>query len=217
MIISLDKYDISGYLSSQLNTFFPDKRKVKKRDILSHLDLILERTEFCFSMINNKYFLNDGNVVFSHLHADQYAMFLYFAASTLYRNKADLDLCSKIFHLNRYLHGIDVFYEVNLPDIFLFVHPLGTVLGRGTYSNYFAVYQRCGVGSNHDVYPVLKEYVTLHPGSSVIGNCLVEENCTIAAGSLLLDKNLEKNSVYIGNPKNYFVKKVEAKLPIWRN
>jgi serine O-acetyltransferase len=119
--------------------------------------------------------------------------------------------------LNKYLHGIDAFYEVELPDIFLFVHPLGTVLGRGTYSDYFLVYQRCGIGSNHDVYPVMKEFVTLRPGSSILGNCIVEENCTIAAGSLLLDKNLGENTLYIGNPRDYVIKTNSEILPIWKH
>ena len=37
------------------------------------------------------------------------------------------------------LHGIDVFFTVDLPDIFLFCHPLCTVLGRAQYSDYFLV------------------------------------------------------------------------------
>jgi len=92
---------------------------------------------------------------------------------------------------------------------------LGTVLGRGTYSDYFLVYQRCGIGSNQDVYPVMKEFVTLRPGSSILGKCVVKENCTIAAGSLLMDQDLQKNSIYIGDPKSYSIKNSPEILPIW--
>ncbi|MGI6649712.1 MAG: hypothetical protein ACOX5W_11890 [Bacillota bacterium] len=142
-------------------------------------------------------------------------MFLYFAANTVYKDSNQLELATKIFLLNKYLHGIDAFYEVELPDIFLFVHPLGTVLGRGNYSNYFVVYQRCNIGSNHDIYPSMGENLIMHPGSAILGNCKVGDNCRIATGSLLLDMDLEANSIYIGNPSNYSIKKSEARPSIW--
>jgi serine O-acetyltransferase len=214
--MSIDQHQLVEYLVRQINTFIPDGKVVAVGDVIPHLDGIMDRTKFCFSKINNKYFFDGKDIFFNHLHSDQYAMFLYFACNTLYKNGADIRLCIKICQLNKYLHGIDAFYEVELPDIFLFVHPLGTVLGRGKYADYFLIYQRCGIGSNHDVYPVMKEYVTLRPGSSILGNCLVKENCTIAAGSLLLDKNLEKNSIYIGNPRDYIIKTNSDLLPIWK-
>jgi serine O-acetyltransferase len=213
--MSINKSDLLDYIIEQLKIFFPDKNLINKRDIEHYFDLTLQRTEFCFSQVKSKYFVVDSEVYFNHLHADHYAMFLYFFSNTLYKSYQDLSVCTKIFLLNKYLHGIDAFYEVELPDIFLFVHPIGTVLGRGKYSNYFLVYQRCNIGSNKDIYPILKEYVSLHPGSSVLGNCIVEENCKIATGSLLLDRNLEKNSLYIGTPLNFIIKKSEKRNPIW--
>ena len=64
-------------------------------------------------------------------------------------------------------------------------------MGRGEYSDYLVVYQKCGIGANHDIYPTLRKNVTLRPGASIIGNCKVGENCEIGAESLLMDKNLE--------------------------
>jgi serine O-acetyltransferase len=118
----------------------------------------------------------------------------------------DLTLAKKIYLLNKALFGLDVFYEVELPPIFLFVHPVGTVLGRAKYSDYLVVYQRVGVGSNHGIYPTLGEYVTLHPGAMVLGNSQVGNYCSIGAESLIIDKDIPDNSVYIGNPKEYSIK-----------
>lgn len=216
MKYSLSKEELSHYVVKQLNSFFPDANEIRVADFLDYIDPILNRIEYCFSHVNNKYFHDGNDVRFNHLHADQYAMFLYFAANTIYQQNGCLDLCTKLFYLNRLLHGIDAYYEVKLPDIFLFVHPIGTVLGRGHYSNFFLVYQRCGIGSNRDIYPVLKEHVTLHPGSSILGNCIVEENCSLASGSLLLDRNLEKNTLYIGNPKSFLMKEKVNVETIWR-
>ena len=143
-------------------------------------------------------------------------MFLYFAANTVYRNNSNLILATKLFQLNRLLHSLDAFYEVQLPDIFLVVHPLGTVLGRGNYSNFFLVYQRCNIGSNRDIYPSLGPYVSMHPGASILGNCTVGENCRLATGALLMDKNLEPDSTYIGNPKGHVIRATKEKSAIWK-
>ncbi len=215
MKTSIPIEELVEYVIQQLNTFFPDRNVIHREDLLDSIKQILERVEYCFSQVKNRYFFDGVDVIFNHLNGDQYAMFLYYAANTIFENGGSVSLCNKLFHLNRLLHGIDIFYEVELPDIFLFVHPLGTVLGRGTYSDYFIVYQRCGVGSNRDVYPSMKRYVTLKPGSSALGNCSIGENCTLAAGSLLIDRDLENNTVYMGNPKSFFTRlKVEIDL-IW--
>jgi len=142
-------------------------------------------------------------------------MFLYILSNTLYKNNYDLTLCEKLFLLNKSLFSLDAFYEIELPEIFLFVHPLGTVLGRAKYSNYLIVYQRCNIGSNHDIYPELGEHLTLHPGASILGNCQIGRNVKIAADGLLIDKNIEDNTLYIGNPKNYIQKTNKDTNPIW--
>lgn len=216
MKMSLDKNDLVDYVANQLNIFFLDKNPIDSGEVKKYLDLALQRVEYCFSWINSKYYNDGSNTLFNHLHADHYAVFLYLLSNTLYRNNADLAVCAKVFQLNRYLHSIDVYYEVELPDIFLFSHPLGAVLGRARYSNFFRVAQQCTVGNNKNVYPTLEEHVSLYPGSAILGNCVVKENCKIAAGSLLLDRNLEKNSLYIGNPAGFTVRESREKDPIWR-
>ena len=216
MRTSLGRSELAEYLSRQLNTYFPDGRDVSK-NVLGHpVDTALQRVEHCFSRICSKYYVEDSSPLFDHLHADHYATFLYFTAAAIYRQGADERLCAKLVHLNKCLHGLDLFYEVELPDIFLLVHPLGTVLGRAKYADYLVVYQRCGVGSNHGVYPVLGEFVTLRPGASVLGSCRVGTNCTIAADSLLLDRTLDDNLVYIGNPLNHVIKPAGGPSHIWQ-
>jgi serine O-acetyltransferase len=65
---------------------------------------------------------------------------------------------------------LDAFYEVELPDVFAFQHPVGTVLGRGRYGNYFFVYQRCSVGANvAGRYPTIGESV-IRPSATTAGS-----------------------------------------------
>ena len=84
---------------------------------------------------------------------------------------------------------------------------MGTVLGRAKYSNFFVAYQNCTVGVSGNKHPSIGKFVTLRPGSSVLGNCVIENNSEVSAYSLLLNKKIIKNSIYIGNPKkNYIIK-----------
>jgi serine O-acetyltransferase len=216
VILSLTESGLAGYLTRQINNMFPDGRHIDVSDVLTLLPAVLERVDHCFSQVGNKYFFDGRDVVFNHLHGDQYAMFLYLVSREVYELKGDTNLASKLFLLNKALHGIDVFYEVELPSIFLFVHPLGTVLGRGSYSDYLLVYQCCSVGSNHDAYPTLGEYCTLRPGSAILGECMIGRNCTLAAQSLLVDDNLDSDTVYFGTPKLSSKRNQPEIASIWR-
>jgi serine O-acetyltransferase len=213
---SLTPDGLAALAANQVNAFFPDGQAVFPADLTQAVSGALARLEHCFTHIHNKYFFDGAQAVFDHLHGDQYAMWLYFLSNELSRLKGSVPICKKLFLLNKALHGCDVFYEIELPSIFLLVHPLGTVLGRGQYSDYLMVYQRCGVGSNHDIFPSLGVHVTLRPGSAVLGCSTVGANCAIAAESLLLDQNLPANHVYIGNPRDHMIRPKLDKEPIWR-
>ena len=213
---SLAPAELAALAAHQVNAMFPDGNAIAADDLQGAVTGALRRLEHCFVRINKKYFFDGSDALFNHLHGDQYAMWLYLLGNELARSGGPAAACSKLFLLNKALHGCDLFYEVELPSIFLLVHPLGTVLGRGRYSDYLIAYQRCGVGSNHGVYPTLGQHVTMRPGSAVLGRCRVGENCTIATESLLLDRDLPPNSVYIGQPRDYLIKSSDALQPIWR-
>jgi serine O-acetyltransferase len=213
---SLSEQQLAQYVYRQLSHSFDDGRALSADAIRQLLPTTLQRLEHCFTRIQNKYFFDGESARFNHLHGDQYAMFLYLLANTAHRAGAGDDLPAKLFLLNKMLHGIDAFYEVELPSVFLFVHPLATVLGRARYDDYLLVYQRCGIGSNHDIYPRLGKHVTLRPGSAVLGDSVVGDNCTIAAESLLLDRQLDGNTVYIGNPRDFITRPAGAPPTVWR-
>jgi serine O-acetyltransferase len=213
---SLGADALAALAARQLDAFIPDGHSVAPADLAVAVPGALARLEYCFIHIDNKYFFNGRQAVFDHLHGDQYAMWLYLLANELHLRAGPATLCKKLFLLNKALHGCDIFYEVALPSVFLLVHPLGTVLGRGEYADFLIAYQRVGVGSNHNVYPTLGRHITLHPGSSVLGRSTVGDHCSIASGSLLLDRELQPNSVYIGNPRDYLIKPRRHTFSIWR-
>ena len=213
---SLDGRALASLAARQCDSLFPDGEAADRDALLAAVPGALARLEHCFSHVANKYFFDGESAVFDHLHGDQYAMWLYLLANELHRSGGPPAACKKLFLLNKALHGCDIFHEVELPSVFLLVHPLGTVLGRGRYQDHFIAYQRCGIGSNKDVYPRLGRHVTLRPGSAVLGDCTVGDHCSIATESLLLDRDLAPGTLYIGNPREFILRPETGPQTIWR-
>jgi serine O-acetyltransferase len=214
MMMSLTKSELASYVMQQLRNYFPDRRSVE--DVGLPMDDTLDRVQFCFSEVHAKYYKRGSETLFNHLNTDQYAMFLYFLSNTLHKRSADESLCEKVYFLNKALHRIDALYSVALPDIFLFSHPVGTVLGKAKYSNYLLVYQNGTIGSNHRTnFPVIGEFVSIYKGASVLGKCEVGDNCKISAHSLLMDRDLESNKIYIGTPSSFTIKECKYHDHIW--
>lgn len=158
----------------------------------------LERVEHCFSNIRRKYYAESGEAAFDHLNGDHMATLLYFHANSVWRESGDPALPTRLFYLNRILHGIDLFYSVAMPDIFLLVHPLGTVLGNARYGDYLVVYQNCTVGAVTDVYPRFGQGTILYSRSSVIGDCTFGDDVVLAANAFVVDSDVPANSVVVG-------------------
>lgn len=213
---TLDLQGLTELASAQVNSMFPDGWPVAAAEMLPSAARSLKRLEYCFIHINNKYFFDGKQAVFDHLHGDQYAMWLYFLSNQLHLDGAAPATSKKLFLLNKALHGCDIFYEIALPSIFLLVHPLGTVFGRASYQDYLLVYQRVGIGSNHDIYPQLGRHLTLRPGSSVLGHARVGDHCSVAAESLVLDRDLPDHSLYIGNPRDHIIHHCQLIQTIWK-
>lgn len=195
MIISIQEKDLIGYVASQINNIFPDGT-LPSHHLARFVTKALERAEFCFGHVKNKYYSKDGDTFFNHLNTDQYAVFLYYLSNSVYKMEGDPSVATKIYALNKSLHAVDMFYEVELPDIFSLAHPLGTVLGRGKYSDYLLVYQRCTVGANLEhVYPTIGEGVVMFGGSSIIGDSSVGDNVMVSVDTSVMDKNIPSDSV----------------------
>jgi len=196
----IGKQELASYVKNQLNMFFPDNRVLYESDLTKYLNDVMDRMHYCFKHIHRPYYNINDSLQFNHLHSDHYAMFLYIFSNTVWQIDKDENLASKLFLLNKALHGLDAFYSIELPEIFLFIHPLGTVLGKAQYSNYFAVYQNCTVGATEDNhYPTFSEETLLYSRSSVIGNCTIGKNVVFAANSILINTHVDHDKLVVGN------------------
>jgi serine O-acetyltransferase len=210
--LSLGRDDLLRYVIAQCSNFFPDTRPSADEGLVPSLDDALMRLEYCFTHIKRKYFFDGETHLFSHLQSDQYAMFLYFFSRSIFRLKGKHPFADKVYYLNKVLHSIDVYYEVELPEIFLFRHSIGTVLGRAKYTNYFTVGQNCTVGNNRGAYPVFSEQCALYSGSSVVGDCTIGRNVHIAARSFIRNTAVPDNSLVIGQSPDLNIQPTQASV-----
>jgi len=212
---SLSTEKLVHYVDQQLQHFFPDSNH-HSDEIDSLLANTLERLNYCFSHIKRKYYQQEINgqmyTQFNHLNSDHYASFLYLLSNEAWRDDAII-LAEKLFYLNKALNGLDCFYSIKLPEIFMFVHPVGTVLGNAEYQDYFVAYQGVTVGSTLDgKYPIFNEGCVLYEKSSVIGCCELAKNIMVGANTFLLSSTIKENSSVVGQHPNVKVNKLEQSV-----
>ena len=124
----------------------------------------------------------------------EYAMLLYYLSRAI-ADEGDHRLAARLFSLNKALNGIDLFYEVDMPDRFLIGHTVGMVFAKADYGEYCVFHQGCTVGRILQEKPILESRVVMYPGSSIIGRCHVRDNTVLSAGVQLINCDTPGNCI----------------------
>ena len=205
MILEYDRFDLLDLLEKQLSFFKLKEAELRIVDL--YLDEVLSRVEVCFKQNKNKYYSKEGEVYFNPFHSGQWAIFLYYLSNTIFKkNIENRILADKVYYLNKMLNCCDLLYETNLPDIFMSDHPVGSVMGKAYFSDFFSFCQGCTVGNNNGNYPRFGKYVTMLADSKVIGNCNIGDNVIIGANAYIKDENIPSDSIVFGVSPNLVIK-----------
>lgn len=201
METTLNSKDLSVYVNQQLKNLYPDSDTDCYQRLSTVMGTVLNRLELCFSKIKVRYFKNvSGDPFFNHLNGDHYSMFLYILSNQIFEELGDENLAAKCFLLNKTMFGLDAFYKIKLPEHFLFVHPVGTVLGNAKYGDYLVVYQNVTVGSKTGgVYPCFTGQNILYSGTTVIGSSTLGLNSAMGANSFLMDREIPDHHIVVGS------------------
>lgn len=169
-------------------------------------DLLLSNYTSTFNLAKERHFhcISYNNLKDLELnvstHADEYTTFLCFLAHQAYLD-GFLELAQLVYLVNRRLNHFDCYYTRQIPDIFRLVHPIGSVLGQATYSNYLVIYQGVTVGGDPKLrYPYISESVVLFSNSSILGDCSISSNCAVGAGVQLYGTNVVENTAVSFRP-----------------
>lgn len=190
-------------LLKQLNNFF----EVGKIDKLALEQFSIDannETVALLHRVNNKYCLNSPLVI-NTTFSNGYTVFLYKLSNKLYKNNY-IETASKIYYLNKIMNSVELFYEVEMPQNFFLDHPLGSVMGRAKYGEFFTFSQGCTVGENKGVYPRIGNFVTMMSNSKIVGKSIIGNNCIIAANTYVKDAIVPDDTIVFNNGKELVFK-----------
>jgi len=211
MRITLGKKELAYYIETLLSYNFPLIENCHGNISAKAIDSSLERLEYSFSHIKLRYYRDQGETLFDPLHGDHLCAFLWFLSNTVAYECGDEKVAIRLSNLNKRLHGVDLFYTVQMPEIFLLVHPVGSVYGAARYGNYFVGYQNCTIGADGTEYPEMGEGVVCYSRTSIIGKCRVGNNVVIGANTFILNCDISSDTLVLGSyPDNRFISRNES-------
>jgi len=170
--------------------------------------IVLNKLEYCFSYVKNKYYRRGEQVFFNPLHVGQWTMFLYYMGNVISK-RGERDLCDKLYGISKVISSADIFYEINMPDIWFFDHPQGAVMGRANYDDFFSFGQGCTVGNNKGVFPIFGKHVSMFSDSKVLGACRIGDHVIFAANAYVLDTDIPSYSIVFGQSPNITIHSID--------
>jgi serine O-acetyltransferase len=114
-------------------------------------------------------------------------------------------VCDKIYGQAKSMSGCDLYFEVEMPEVFFFDHPLGSHLGRAKYGNNFSFIQGCTVDDKDGKFPEIGNNVVMLTGSKIIGDSCIGDNCIISEGTIIVDEKIGANSIVYGKSPNLII------------
>ena len=166
----------------------------------------------CFKKGNNKYFSEEKGL--SPFNSVMYTNYLYQVSHLLYKG-GHSEIADKVYYLNKMLNAVDLFYAIELPEHWNCEHPLGSIMGRAKYGDYFFFYQGCTIGGNHTDYPVLGNHVTMYSNSKVLGKSHIGNNVIIGANAYVKDTDIPDNSMVFGEFPKLIIKPNKNSDVMW--
>lgn len=201
--------ELQKYVEQQVKNFL-----CYEVDISIYIKEAITRTRNCLLRSANKYCINqEADVPFSVYHSVQYCIFLYHLSRVAYEIDKNGMNAEKFYCLNKMLNSVDVFYEVEFPSIWGTEHPLGSVMGRARYSDFFFFYQGCTVGGNKGCYPMIGEHVIMYSNSKILGNSTIGNNVIISANTYIKGEDIPDDCIVFGRTPDILIRqKSKAKI-----
>lgn len=183
--------DLSEYMIQQLSFLYPSTSiNEDKLAIKNSLPLALRRMK----EIKKVAMPYDENIFYTY-HSMEYSTFLYIIANTIYLTNGSIELCDRLFLLNRSLNSIDLFYKNNMPPIFIIAHGLGCVIGNAEYGNNLIFFQNTTIGRVGNDSPKIGDNVIIYPNCVITGKTIIGSNCVISAGTVIHNRIVPDNSL----------------------
>jgi len=196
-LVDHSRQSLLDYIVRQQAAVVPDGREDAFRKLAdAHFDAALARMNVCIDACA-PWRAGEFNV----LQSSQHTIFLYYLANSIWKGSGDTSAPVRLFLMNKAFNGIDLFYEIAMPEVFYIGHSLGIVLAKATYGNYLVLYQNSTVGRHKDRIPVIGDRVVLYPNTAVVGSSVVENDTVVSQGVSVLNKTVPTGMMaFAGGP-----------------
>jgi len=183
-LVDHTRTSLLDYTVAQCAHIAPDGREAAFRRLVdAHLDEALERLHRCINACA-PWRMDEFNV----LQSSQHCIYLYYLGNTIWARSGDTSAPTRLFLMNKAFNGIDLFYEIAMPEAFYIGHSVGIVLAKATYGNHLVLYQGCTVGRHKQDVPVIGDRVILYPGSAVVGRAVIEDGAVLSQGTRVINQ-----------------------------
>lgn len=165
----------------------------------------------CIEKRNSRYFHGEIDPFNSVMNCN----YLYWLSHLAFLD-GDISIADKIYYLNKLLNSVELFYEIELPEIWFCEHPLGSVMGKAKYGNNFFFFQGCTVGYSPDkegniYFPVIGNDVIMYSNSKILGNSKIGDHVIISANAYIKNRDIPNNSIVFGQSPNLTIKNYKNK------
>lgn len=190
-------------LERHLDAFAPRARRGKLAPVV---ETALVRAATCFAASALPgYRTADDQTQFDPAQSDQYAMFVWFCSNEAWR-AGDLELAGDLFLLNKGLNGIVCMWDTVLPDVFLWIHTVGTMLGKAAYGERFVAYQNVTVGTDRGARPTFGEGAILFAGAKVVGGAQIGARSLVSLNAVVINEVVPANTIVAGSSPQLILK-----------
>ena len=185
-LVDHTRESLIDYTVAQCVHVVPDGREAAFRALVdAHLDETLGRLHRCINACA-PWRPDQFNV----LQSSQHCIYLYYLSNTIWTRSGDTGAPTRLFLMNKAFNGIDLFYEIAMPEVFYIGHSVGIVLAKATYGNQLVLYQGVNVGRHKEDIPVIGNRVILYPGSSVVGRAVIEDGAVLSQGTRAINQRV---------------------------
>lgn len=198
--------DVESFLELQLRSV-----GLSQAEVADELAAAYSQLGISFSKVRNKYYSLNGKPVLRLAHNAQFTILLYWLARALSKSKPP-HFADRVYWLLRVVSGVDLYYEVELPELWACDHPLGSVIGRGRFARSASLFfaQNCTIGNNRGAYPRVDGNLYMFSNSSLLGETRIAGNVVLANGTSVIDAGDLADCLVFGRSPDLVIKPLDA-------
>lgn len=206
-----DEASVGELVVHQLRSYWTD---IDEKAIKKQIPIALKMIDENFKDIKSNRFSQKGQGLFNPYFSSHWMIFLQRLSNILYKCGGGI-AADQLYYLNKIMHSVDWYCAVDLPVHFLCEHPLGSVLGRAQYGDWFLVYQGTTVGGSRKnrilYYPIMGDHIIMFSNASVIGKSIIGSNVIIASGTRIVNETIPSNCIVFGESPHLIIKEYNSK------